>query len=409
MERGAVPYFFFSYARNDSKVDSHLRDFYDDLCKELFARGSIKLEETGFFDINQQTGTNWPTVAGEAVGNAKVFVPVYSSWYFGSETCGREWNGFARRLEQHRIQTGETLASILPVWWVPPTYRPDATKDMHDTRDQFGSTYRENGLRSLMTRGMEPEYRAFVEKFALQVLEAGRMPPRPLSGINLRTEPNAFARQAPTTTAPAAQFSGPKKVNFVVAAGTSAEMRAVRESLEAYGETWDDWKPYLPRCSDPVVLQAQTVAVERRLISEPAAVDHDLIPMLDKASKRSELVVLIIDPWVVGIEHYRARLEELENKRYKNVAILLPGDENEPRLLPDGVDAGDVLRMCIGDWLDDQPRRARQDLGTAEKFEEALKHTLIDIGARIVNHGQVARRVQQGGASSRPVLVGPEG
>lgn len=407
MERGAVQYFFFSYTRKDS-VDRYLRMFYDDLCTELSIRGGVRLENTGFFDITQQTGTDWPTNTGEAVGTSKVFVPVYSPSYFNSKICGSEWHGFDRRLERHLAQTGKRSASILPVWWVPPDHKPPATQNLHDTRDQFGTTYRDLGLRSLMTqRRHRDDYRAFVEGFALQVFEAGKTPPSPLYGIDLRAEPSAFEERVPT--AEAKQVSGPKRVNFVVAAGSSSEMRDVRAALDTYGDAWDEWAPYLPKCTDPVVLKAQNVAVDQRLLSGPAPVEDDLITVLDEAEKHRELVVLIIDPWVVGIDRYRELLGQLDSKRYKNVAILMPGTKGEPRVMPNGVDTADLLHMCIGNWLGDPPQNAHQDLDTIEKFEEVLKHTLVEIRARIVKHYEVARRVEQGVAMSRPVLVGPEG
>lgn len=403
-----MQYFFFSYTRKDS-VDEYLRMFYDDLCRELSIRGGVDLEKTGFFDIDQPTGSDWPSNTGDAVGTCKVFVPVYSPSYFLSSVCGREWHGFDRRVEEHLARTGTRLASILPVWWVPPNDNAPATQNLHDTRDQFGPAYKELGLRSLLTQRNRygDEYRAFVEKFALQVFEAGKVAPNALTGINLRTEPNAFEKRVPT--AAAKRISGPKWVNFVVAAGSSAEMQDVREVLDTYGDTWDEWTPYLPACSDPVVLKAQNVAVDQRLVSGPAPVGEDLIDVLDTAEKNRELVVLIVDPWAVGIDRYRELLGKLDSKRYKNVAILLPGAEGEPRLMSNGVNAADLLHMCIGNWLDDPSHSARQDLDTVEKFEEILKQTLVDIRARILKHSEVARRVQQGAAMSRPVLVGPEG
>lgn len=403
-----MQYFFFSYARRDSADDPYLRTFYDDLCRELSIRAAVEKETTGFFDIDQPTGTTWPTTTGEAVGTCKVFVPVYSPWYFNSKACGSEWHGFDRRLKQHQLHTGETLASVLPVWWVPPNYKPPATQNLHDTRDQFGATYREFGLRTLISQKRhEDEYRAFLEKFAIQVRDAGQQPPRELRGIDLRTEPNAFAERVPTAAAAAA--SGPRKVNFVVAAGSSEQMRDVRDVVDTYGETWDDWRPYVPYCADPVVLKAQNVAVEQRLISSPAPLARGLIDVLDEAQRRCEVVVLVVDPWAVGIDDYRDLLTLLNDKRYHNVTIMLPGNESELRTLPSGADAGDVLHTCIGNWLDDQSRAVRQDLGTVAKFEDELKRALIETRARIVNRATVVRRVQQAGAASRPVLVGPEG
>ena len=408
MERGVVHHFFFSYARRDSADDPYLRRFYEDLRKEVSSRGGVEKESAGFFDIHQPTGTDWPTTSGTAVGSCKVFVPVYSPWYFNSDACGSEWHGFGRRLTQHHARTGEHLASVLPVWWLPPNTRPPATQNLHDTRDQFGATYREFGLHTLIRqKRCQDEYLTFLNGFALQILKAAEKPPCPIAGINLRTEPNAFAQSVQVEEK--SQAGGSKVINFVVAAGTSAEMQNVRQVLDTYGRTWRDWAPYVPRYCDPLVLKAQDVAVEQRMISGPVLAGDDLIQVLDRAKKNQELVVLLVDPWIVGIERYRDLLEQLGSRRYMNVAILLPGDNAELRALPNGTDVGDVLRMCIGDWLD-EPRSARQDLDTVEKFEDVLRSAIIDIRKRIVNHGEVARRVNvKGSGSSRPVLVGPEG
>lgn len=410
VKRGPVPYFFFSYARKDA-VDPYLRTFYEDLCRELSVRAGVDLEEAGFFDVDQATGAMWPETTGRALSMCRVFVPVYSPSYFGSDgTRGQEWNAFYRRLHDHWQQTGQTLACIVPVWWLPPQAQPPAARFLHDTRDQFGPEYREYGLRYLMQlRENEDRYRDFLVQFAIKVGDTGRTPPRPLTDLDLLKEPNAFTQRSRPEAVTTTGVSGPKRVTFVVAAGTRAQMETVRAVLSVYGDTWDEWRPYHPECVDPIVLRAQGVAVAQRMISGPVLADDNLLRLLDGAQDRREVVILIVDPWVLGLDRYREMLQSLDSRRYGNVAILVPGRADEPLVLSNGLDARDMLRICLGNWIDGDQQGVRRDIDSVEKFEAVLRQVLIEIRTRIVNRAVVARRVEQGIRTSRPVLIGPEG
>lgn len=401
-------YFFLSYSRRDGK-DQLVRRFFDDLSREVEARAGVPFEEAGFLDVDQSTGTEWPATTAEAVGTCRVFVPLYSPSYFASEICGQEWHLFQRRLDAHQRATGESLARILPVWFVPPLRQPPVTERLHDTRDRFDADYRRYGLRYYLNlRDNESRYQDFLARFTEELVAAGDPAPPQFTGVNLLAEPNAFMVDATSLPAPVVAKSGPKRVTFVVATGTSAEMAAVREVLEAYGDSWDDWRPYQPDCPDPILLRAQGVAHTQSMISGPRPADEGLMNLLDTAKTNHEAVVLVLDPWVLGLDTYFRLLQRLDERRYGNVAILVPGAQTDVPVLTTGLSVRELLQACLGNWMEGEPRDFRQHLHTMEEFEDVLAQVLVEIRARIVNRAVANRRVA-GGRSTRPILTGPEG
>ncbi|MFC5056087.1 hypothetical protein [Saccharothrix xinjiangensis] len=139
-------------------------------------------------------------------------MPLYSPSCSKSEVSGQEWRLFQRRLELHRRRTGKSPARILPVWCIPP-HQPPTTAHLHDTRDEFDDDYRRHGLRYFMElKDNESRYQDFLLRFAREVVAAGDPTPPLLEG-------------------------------------------AVRDVLDAYGPTWEDWSPFRPGCPDPVLLR----------------------------------------------------------------------------------------------------------------------------------------------------------
>lgn len=412
-----MPQFFLSYARDDVYVgdskDPLLDRFYGELASEVSFRGGGVMGLTGFLDREQQTGANWPVATGDALRNCAVFVPIYSPNYFSRPACGQEWHAFSRRLHAHKNATGTWLASILPVWWVPPAQElPHVARYLQHTRDQFGAEYRSHGLRTLMMNSKyESQYKDFLERFALQVVAAASNPPPPLAALNLLAEPNGFTPAGSGSsprTATGTRASGPKSVTFVVAAADRANMETVsiRTMLDAYGDDWADWRPFHPVCADPIVLRAQGVANAQKMISGLKPADDSLFALLDQASRRMELVVLIVDPWSVELPAYADLFTQLDTIRSGNSAILVPADgpEAEERVTPE---TRLKLYAFLGNWKDD--KAYREDMSSIEEFEMILGEILLDIRARIINRATALKLVTEKGPLSRPTLTGPGG
>lgn len=406
-----MPYFFLSYSRRDAP-GGFLSQFYDDLCRELSIRGGPGIDSDGsigFLDMDQQPGINWATNTGKALGSCKVFVPVYSPSYFNSSYCGKEWHAFSRRLASHQKVHGAAPACIVPCLWVKLLEEPpQVTRLIQDTRHSFSSEYQEFGLRFLMQlKDNESKYREFLVKFTNMLVNAGRRQAADaLTGISLFDEEDAFAVEArPANTAQyrVVGATGIKRVTFVVAAASRNEMKLIRATVDVYGDDWTDWRPYYPPCPDPIALRAQNIAHGQRMFSRFETVGENLFELLEKAQEHNELVVLIVDPWVVGLSEYKRILNRLDGLRYRTTAVLVPSEAAEM------IEAKvrDPLYLCLANWVESGERTFRQDIGSVEEFEKILGQVLIEIRSRILRRAEVARRVQEDGPRSRPILANP--
>lgn len=402
-----MPYFFFSYSRADA-VDSYLYRFFDELNREMALRSGIPEADAGFLDRDQQPGVEWATNTSAAVNTCNVFVPVYSPNYFTSSYCGQEWHAFNARVSAHRDTTGETLACVVPVWWVPLDREPPpSAARLQDTRDLFGDDHRDYGARFLLRLKENNEhYSRYLVQFTNLVLAAGENPPAAGQVVDLASMPNAFdaERQAPAPRhGPRTAISTKKKVTFVVVATGHDRMCTIRQaSLDVYGEDGDEWRPYHPGCSDPVALRAQGVAVAQELLSNTQHAGQDLFELLAAAEDRRELVILIIDPWVSALPDYGQLLTRLNGKRYGTTAIIVPSDENVP-----GGAIRDKLRVLLENWTDNDDHTFRDGIPSMSEFENNLAQMLVAIRGRILKKATVARRVLATGPMSPPLLTGP--
>jgi FxsC-like protein len=407
-----VPYFFLSYSRKDVP-GGFLYKFFEDLCRELSIRGESSihsLDSIGFLDKDQLPGVNWATNTGESLGTCKIFVPVYSPSYFDSSYCGKEWHAFSRRLASHQQAHGTSPASIVPCLWVELLEEPPrATRLVQDTRARFGPEYQEFGLRYLMQlKENESKYQDFLVKFTMMLVTAGKQQPLdPLEGIDLLTEDNAFAVEARPGKSPRSRLAGAagKRVTFVVAAAGRDEMEVVRTTLDVYGDDWTDWRPYHPLCSDSIWLRALDVARAQRMLPMFDSIGEKLFGLLEKAQESNELVVVIVDPWAVGLTEYKRILNKLDGLRYRTTAIVVPWES------ADAIEAKvrDALYLCLENWVESGERVFRQDICSMEEFEKILGQVIIEIRSRILRRAEVARRVLEGGPRSRPILANPGG
>jgi FxsC-like protein len=403
-----VPHFFFSYSRDDA-ADRNLYRFYEDLRQELALRYGIPLKDAGFLDKNQPVGAKWNDSTSGALGTCDVFVPVYSANYFASPYCGQEWHAFTTRLDVHRQATGESLTCVLPIWWSPPKQLPSVADQIQDTRDHFGPHHKEHGLRYLRRlKEHWDEYTRAVVRLAVMLDDAGTTPPRPRTDIDLINEPNAFALEAALAVPSRSRRAGPavssvRRVTFVVAVGTRDQMSLIRQTVDVYGEDCEEWRPYHPACTAPIAARAQTVAGEREMTSRIRPADAELFRIIDEAEARRQPVVLIVDPWVIGLREYRELLERLNRLRSRNTAVIVPWESAET--VEDNI--RNALYLCLDLWADSPEPLFRDDVYSIDEFENTLAQLLIETQNRIIKRVERARRMHEAGPNSRPILTGP--
>ena len=112
---------------------------------------------------------------------ARVFVPLYSPRYFGSEHCGREWYAFARRAAAVSAARGmEHLEAIIPALWVPvrPEQLPEAARTIHYLAGDYGGAYATHGFYRLMRMSKyADDYEEAVYELACRIRDVAETSP----------------------------------------------------------------------------------------------------------------------------------------------------------------------------------------------------------------------------------------
>lgn len=179
-----TPYFFLSYARmpkrhpNDpDEPDRWVCQLYDDLCESILSLTNAHPRSVGFMDRQSAPGARWPEDLAQALATCKVFVPLYSERYFGSEHCRREWFTFARRELTHRAQGGRVSSAIVPALWadIDPDCLPEVAKSVHYDHSDFGRRYRAEGFYGLIKlKRFRKDYELAAHQLARRIRQACR-------------------------------------------------------------------------------------------------------------------------------------------------------------------------------------------------------------------------------------------
>ena len=146
-----APYFFLSHSRTDGsefalkKNQDSLLELFHDLCHIVH---EITAGSVGYLDIAQPIGRHWPSTMGQALSTCHVLVPLYSTPYFASEWCGKEWAGFATREDAQRERGNYVFPAIVPILWVgvPTGTMPRCVREISFMAPELGPDYREHGI-----------------------------------------------------------------------------------------------------------------------------------------------------------------------------------------------------------------------------------------------------------------------
>jgi hypothetical protein len=216
---GGRPYFFLSYAHTPRFIDQDQVDpdfwaakLYADLCDHLFQIGSLSLGRIGFMDRELRSGNEWTKELADALATCRVFVPLYSSAYFRSEHCGREWSAFVRRGEG----TTDHVAAIIPALGAPvqPEQLPEAARTIHYLLGDYGTAYATLGFFRLMRVSKHhDEYEEAVYKLACQIRDVAENSPMPPGkAVDYDSLVNAFGPEG--RTSPRSQRPRPVAVSW---------------------------------------------------------------------------------------------------------------------------------------------------------------------------------------------------
>jgi len=390
-------HFFLSYSPGDD--DLYVARFFLDLStavRRLLGAGSDR--EVGFLD-HGNANDHWPSEIRNELSTCQTLVVLCSPKLFLDERCGRVWSVFSDRLRAYESATGHGAPALIPVPW--------SSRDLPVVDggvDVATPPSPDEDLRVLIRlHSYRRSYEDFVGRLARQVVEttqAYRIPQaRP--GVDLRGAENAFEgwqqRQRGSR--------GPQYVHFVIAAGTRDEMRVVRQDVGFYGERQEDWAPYRS-LAQSLAARASEIAAERLFGSEVVPIGA-IGDQVELAQERNEIIVLLLDSWVLGLESFRRMLARFDQVEESAVAVLVPASREDVETSEhQGKLRGSVLR-AFPHCARRRDALLRTEIETPTRFDDDLAAALEEAQNRIFAKGRIFRRPVDGPANARPILEGP--
>jgi hypothetical protein len=220
--------FFLSYATADARNGKKAVEwFFETLNEELaIVHGAKKVGKGGFMaPCNIEPGENWSQDGlPKALNTTPVLVTLQSPSYFESEHCGREFEVFLQRRQQHvMLRRGDPPNCIIQVLW-QPVYEAPATLPDFQWKQLDGTPFRAEakGLYEAYISGQKDELTQFAHTLALRIsnllrqnVGANELAPLPgsphIDGI-----PSAFAPPAlPLRELEFLKLAGPTSATFV--------------------------------------------------------------------------------------------------------------------------------------------------------------------------------------------------
>jgi hypothetical protein len=194
-----LPTFFFSHARLDRESPgAYMRRFFDkleyDLKTWIGAGPGVKL---GTID-DRINDADWDDGLSRALGEARVFIAVFSPRYFNRPNCGKELSTFLLRIPGLNIDTNGSLAhirNVVAIRWLPEEAYlingslpvvPVFLRRLQDTppekpgdvlRARALKRYRDKGLQSMVGSGRQ--YEEIVNAFIVLIKDMQSVPPGP--------------------------------------------------------------------------------------------------------------------------------------------------------------------------------------------------------------------------------------
>lgn len=182
--------FYVSYARADR--DKYFEKCMSDLTRELLGHTGGTKESLVFADQSMTShGEEWPAAIAEILRTCETAICLASPAYFKSEFCGKEFQILLER------SSGPSRASIYPIMWVPALVTPSSFAQFEIYPSWAPDTYRQEGLRYLMTSSrFRRQYTELVHGFAKDLASIKTPLSEAPVAISLGETRNAFAEQA---------------------------------------------------------------------------------------------------------------------------------------------------------------------------------------------------------------------
>ncbi|HEX4790448.1 MAG TPA: TIR-like protein FxsC [Actinospica sp.] len=363
----ASPYFFLSYAHSHglTPTDEYRRDrlvkrFHDDLKDRVrdLARSGTGSLVTSAVDSEIPIGGRWSDRISQGLARCRSFVALYSSEYFSSEHCGKEWRAFANRLDTDLILRGRRPEAIIPVFWRPVSEEamPKCARELQFTRLNLGPTCRQYGLSYLLRHLQEhrAEYEAAVAQLARQIVHVAERdaPVQAERYPDYLTQDDAFHRPGDPT------YQRPR-IRIVIAAPTQPRLPRGADP-DMYGELPTQWRPYLPNFVGEIALAAKRLAESMDFQVVVETLEHSA--ELKAGTIPSAPTLLIIDPWAAQVPALQQRLSRFDSSSHLKLWIrpVVAWDRENPANKSNEVDLESrlfsTLSYCRRRYRPDSPQ-----------------------------------------------------
>jgi FxsC-like protein len=405
----AAPYFFLSYAHTPRQEgypgdpDIWVANLFQDLCSHIMQLTNLPLgARPGFMDRELRTGSDWPVRLAQALASCRVFVPLYSRRYFGSEHCGKEWFAFSRRALNHAARTGPSEA-IIPALWVPvaPALLPEPAKSIQFDHSQLGDRYSTHGFYGIikLTR-YRSEYEEAVYELARRIVQVAQSvsvdPEQPADYNSLESAFGAADQSQP----------GDRRMRITVVAPDASDLPDGRGDYH-YGRSPRNWNPYRPESVRALADHAADLVRNLGYVPEVGDLDEHLEALLG-----SEQIcgpgVLLVDAWATMQAECSDKLRRIDSLGNAWVQVVVPWNRQDTELL--GADPS--LKQSLEKALKEKLAAGRVDCRIAvngvpslEEFSMVLP-TVVRVAARHYL-GHAHAYPPSGPMIERPRLIGP--
>jgi FxsC-like protein len=368
--------------------------------------------EAGFMDRENKLGSEWSPELMAALKSCRVFVPLYSSRYFESDNCGREWFAFAQREVMHRAQGGEAVDAIVPGLWhkLDREKIPEVAQSFQYDHADLGARYCAEGFYGIMKlQNYRRDYQRAVHRLADRIIEIGNQ-----SVAHADDGVQNFGRKdfeaLPSAFGPAsAKRTTDGQLQIAVLSHTTSTLPPGRAGAY-YGEFAHSWSPYHPTYSQPLAEYA--VELSKKCLdcdSLFAAFDEQLPTWLSNGQIPPSL--FLVDAWVGISDAHRERLQMLDEIAEPWVSVMVPLNGQDKETVASAEILRDGLRQRLGAKLEGVPRRCRMaadGIPTMRDFSDLLPEMTMTMLKRYLKYAPA--RPPEGETITRPRLrqAGPE-
>jgi FxsC-like protein len=406
----APPYFFLSYAHTP-RIEGYLGDpdiwvvnLFRDLCSHIMQLTDLPSGvRPGFMDRELRAGSDWPSRLAHALAACRVFVPLYSSRYFASENCGKEWFAFSRRALNHAARSTGSAEAIVPALWVPvaPALLPEAAKSIQFDHSEFGHRYGTHGFYGIIKLSRyHGDYEEAVYELARRIVDVahsthiGSEPPAPYDSIE-----SAFGSVDQPKP-------GERRLRITIVAPEASDLPSGRGDYH-YGRVARNWNPYRPESMRS--LADHVADLVRNLDYWPDVGDlEEHLNALLGGEHTPAPGVLLVDAWATMQAEYRQKLRKIDALGKPWIRVVVPWNHQDMETL----EAGPILKQNLEAALRKKLAVSRVDCRAAadgvpnlEEFGIVLPMIVRAAARQYVRNANAYP--PEGPVSERPRLTGP--